>query len=163
MWSKEEENVVLCFLMLVDVSCGISCFLTALSYEIGKHCNLVISAKVSQISPTMNGNTFLVYSATGLNLISIWPVLRHEFRTESLILICQILREKYRYCRKIDNSTIQATDCIICMAPVDLTQRSSDRMVLLLWLIPRLERAILWFECYLHSIGDALWALLPYW
>ncbi|XP_020574033.1 transmembrane E3 ubiquitin-protein ligase 1-like isoform X3 [Phalaenopsis equestris] len=41
----------------------------------------------------------------------------------------QILPEKYSYNRRLENNTHQATDCVICMTAIDLTQRSSDYMV----------------------------------
>ncbi|KAG8641376.1 transmembrane E3 ubiquitin-protein ligase FLY2 isoform X1 [Manihot esculenta] len=41
----------------------------------------------------------------------------------------QILPEKYSYYRRFDQDTTQATDCVICMTAIDLTQRSNDCMV----------------------------------
>ncbi|OAY83646.1 transmembrane E3 ubiquitin-protein ligase 1-like [Ananas comosus] len=42
----------------------------------------------------------------------------------------QILPEKYSYYRKLENNdTSQATDCVICMTAIDLSQRSNDYMV----------------------------------
>ncbi|OMO62768.1 Zinc finger, RING-type [Corchorus capsularis] len=41
----------------------------------------------------------------------------------------QILPEKYSYYRRFDPDTNHATDCVICMTAIDLTQRSSDCMV----------------------------------
>ncbi|KAI4322694.1 hypothetical protein L6164_022364 [Bauhinia variegata] len=41
----------------------------------------------------------------------------------------QILPEKYSYYRRFDQDTNHATDCVICMTAIDLTQRSSDCMV----------------------------------
>ncbi|XWS63427.1 hypothetical protein CRYUN_Cryun06bG0096400 [Craigia yunnanensis] len=41
----------------------------------------------------------------------------------------QILPEKYRYHRRFDPDTNHATDCVICMTAIDLTQRSRDCMV----------------------------------
>ncbi|KAL0911381.1 hypothetical protein M5K25_019517 [Dendrobium thyrsiflorum] len=41
----------------------------------------------------------------------------------------QILPEKYSYTRRPENNNCQATDCVICMTAIDLTQRSSDYMV----------------------------------
>ncbi|XP_022764102.1 transmembrane E3 ubiquitin-protein ligase 1-like isoform X1 [Durio zibethinus] len=41
----------------------------------------------------------------------------------------QILPEKYSYYRRFDQDTNRATDCVICMTAIDLTQRSSDCMV----------------------------------
>ncbi|KAF2283243.1 hypothetical protein GH714_043595 [Hevea brasiliensis] len=40
-----------------------------------------------------------------------------------------ILPEKYSYYRRFDQDTNQATDCVICMTAIDLTQRSNDCMV----------------------------------
>nr|DAD22845.1 TPA_asm: hypothetical protein HUJ06_024308 [Nelumbo nucifera] len=40
----------------------------------------------------------------------------------------QILPEKYSYYRRFDQDTSQATDCVICMTAIDLTQRSNDCM-----------------------------------
>ncbi|KAF6141900.1 hypothetical protein GIB67_037868 [Kingdonia uniflora] len=42
----------------------------------------------------------------------------------------QILPEKYSYYRRLDHNTTHATDCVICMTSIDLTQRSIDCMVL---------------------------------
>ena len=41
----------------------------------------------------------------------------------------QILPEKYSYHRRFDPDANHATDCVICMTAIDLTQRSSDCMV----------------------------------
>lgn len=41
----------------------------------------------------------------------------------------QILPEKYSYQRRLENNSTQATDCVICMTSVDLTQRTNDYMV----------------------------------
>jgi len=41
----------------------------------------------------------------------------------------QILPEKYSYYRRFDQETRQATDCVICMTAIDLSQRSNDCMV----------------------------------
>ncbi|CAK9137466.1 unnamed protein product [Ilex paraguariensis] len=41
----------------------------------------------------------------------------------------QILPEKYSYYRRLDLDTNHATDCVICMTAIDLTQRSNDCMV----------------------------------
>ncbi|KAK8655282.1 hypothetical protein V6N13_107869 [Hibiscus sabdariffa] len=41
----------------------------------------------------------------------------------------QILPEKYSYYRRFDPETNHATDCVICMTSIDLTQRSRDCMV----------------------------------
>ncbi|XXG82535.1 hypothetical protein AAC387_Pa10g0457 [Persea americana] len=41
----------------------------------------------------------------------------------------QILPEKYCYYRRLENETTHATDCVICMTSIDLTQRPNDRMV----------------------------------
>ncbi|XP_062007640.1 transmembrane E3 ubiquitin-protein ligase FLY2 [Rosa rugosa] len=41
----------------------------------------------------------------------------------------QILPEKYSYHRRSDQDTNHATDCVICMTAIDLTQRSDDCMV----------------------------------
>ncbi|KAE8673015.1 RING/U-box superfamily protein isoform 2 [Hibiscus syriacus] len=41
----------------------------------------------------------------------------------------QILPEKYSYYRRFDTETNHTTDCVICMASIDLTQRSRDCMV----------------------------------
>ncbi|TVU39017.1 hypothetical protein EJB05_12418 [Eragrostis curvula] len=41
----------------------------------------------------------------------------------------QILPEKYCYHRKVDDSTNQPIDCVICMTTIDVTQRSSEYMV----------------------------------
>lgn len=41
----------------------------------------------------------------------------------------QILPEKYSYYRRFDQGTYHATDCVICMTAIDLTQRSNDCMV----------------------------------
>ncbi|KAJ4729778.1 transmembrane E3 ubiquitin-protein ligase 1-like [Melia azedarach] len=41
----------------------------------------------------------------------------------------QILPEKYSYYRRFDQNTNHATDCVICMTAIDLTQRSNDCMV----------------------------------
>ncbi|EEF44406.1 transmembrane E3 ubiquitin-protein ligase FLY2 [Ricinus communis] len=41
----------------------------------------------------------------------------------------QILPEKYSYYRRFDQDTNHATDCVICMTAIDLTQRSNDCMV----------------------------------
>ncbi|EOX99456.1 RING/U-box superfamily protein isoform 2 [Theobroma cacao] len=41
----------------------------------------------------------------------------------------QILPEKYSYYRRFDPDTNHATDCVICMTAIDLTQHSSDCMV----------------------------------
>ncbi|KAF8413859.1 hypothetical protein HHK36_001853 [Tetracentron sinense] len=40
----------------------------------------------------------------------------------------QILPEKYSYYRRFDQDTNHATDCVICMTAIDLTQRSNDCM-----------------------------------
>ncbi|CAN6211710.1 unnamed protein product [Urochloa humidicola] len=41
----------------------------------------------------------------------------------------QILPEKYCYHRKVEDSTNQPIDCVICMTTIDLTQRTSEYMV----------------------------------
>ncbi|XP_042519209.1 transmembrane E3 ubiquitin-protein ligase FLY2-like [Macadamia integrifolia] len=41
----------------------------------------------------------------------------------------QILPEKYSYYRRCDQDTTHATDCVICMTAIDLTQRPNDCMV----------------------------------
>ncbi|KAG4960975.1 hypothetical protein JHK87_037608 [Glycine soja] len=41
----------------------------------------------------------------------------------------QILPEKYSYYRRFDQDTRHATDCVICMTAIDLSQRSNDCMV----------------------------------
>lgn len=41
----------------------------------------------------------------------------------------QILPEKYCYFRKVDQDSTHATDCVICMTAIDLTQNSNDCMV----------------------------------
>ncbi|TXG55124.1 hypothetical protein EZV62_020380 [Acer yangbiense] len=41
----------------------------------------------------------------------------------------QILPEKYSYYRRFDPETNHATDCVICMTSIDLTQRSNECMV----------------------------------
>ncbi|XWS39448.1 hypothetical protein CRYUN_Cryun18bG0054900 [Craigia yunnanensis] len=41
----------------------------------------------------------------------------------------QILPKKYSYYRRFDPDTNHATECVICMTVIDLTQRSSDCMV----------------------------------
>ncbi|WVZ01602.1 hypothetical protein V8G54_027671, partial [Vigna mungo] len=41
----------------------------------------------------------------------------------------QILPEKYSYYRRFDQETRQATDCVICMTAIDISQRSNDCMV----------------------------------
>lgn len=41
----------------------------------------------------------------------------------------QILPEKYSYYRRFDQDTSHATDCVICMTAIDLSQRSNDCMV----------------------------------
>ncbi|KAK9048633.1 hypothetical protein SSX86_032401, partial [Deinandra increscens subsp. villosa] len=41
----------------------------------------------------------------------------------------QILPEKYCYFRRVDQDSSRATDCVICMTTIDLTQRPNDCMV----------------------------------
>ncbi|EMS65730.1 Transmembrane E3 ubiquitin-protein ligase 1 [Triticum urartu] len=41
----------------------------------------------------------------------------------------QILPEKYCYHRKVEDSTNQPIDCVICMTTIDLSQRTSEYMV----------------------------------
>ncbi|ONK74903.1 uncharacterized protein A4U43_C03F11300 [Asparagus officinalis] len=41
----------------------------------------------------------------------------------------QILPEKYSYYRRLENDVSQATDCVICMTGIDVTQLSNDYMV----------------------------------
>ncbi|XP_028775258.1 transmembrane E3 ubiquitin-protein ligase FLY2 [Neltuma alba] len=41
----------------------------------------------------------------------------------------QILPEKYSYYRRFGQTTNHATDCVICMTAIDLSQRSNDCMV----------------------------------
>ncbi|KAL8188619.1 hypothetical protein R6Q57_029907 [Mikania cordata] len=41
----------------------------------------------------------------------------------------QILPEKYCYFRRVDQDSNRATDCVICMTAIDLTQRPNDCMV----------------------------------
>lgn len=41
----------------------------------------------------------------------------------------QILPEKYSYYRRFDQDPSHATDCVICMTTIDLTQRPNDCMV----------------------------------
>ncbi|KAL5571153.1 hypothetical protein UlMin_020750 [Ulmus minor] len=41
----------------------------------------------------------------------------------------QILPEKYSYFRRFDQQSNHATDCVICMTSIDITQRSNDCMV----------------------------------
>lgn len=41
----------------------------------------------------------------------------------------QILPEKYCYFRRVDQDSNHATDCVICMTAIDLTQRPNDCMV----------------------------------
>ncbi|KAL9322446.1 hypothetical protein ACSQ67_010499 [Phaseolus vulgaris] len=40
----------------------------------------------------------------------------------------QILPEKYSYYRRFDQETRHATDCVICMTAIDISQRSNDCM-----------------------------------
>ncbi|EXB44638.1 hypothetical protein L484_010329 [Morus notabilis] len=40
-----------------------------------------------------------------------------------------ILPEKYSYYRRFDQDTSHATDCVICMTTIDLSQRSNDCML----------------------------------
>ncbi|KAK4484469.1 hypothetical protein RD792_007052, partial [Penstemon davidsonii] len=47
----------------------------------------------------------------------------------------QILPEKYSYYRRFDQGSNNATDCVICMTAIDLSQRSNDCMVRALELI----------------------------
>ncbi|KAF8669511.1 hypothetical protein HU200_051314 [Digitaria exilis] len=42
----------------------------------------------------------------------------------------QILPEKYCYHRKVEDSSNQPIDCVICMTTIDLTQRTSEYMVI---------------------------------
>lgn len=44
-------------------------------------------------------------------------------------VLMQILPEKYCYFRKVDQDSTHATDCVICMTAIDLTQNSNDCMV----------------------------------
>lgn len=41
----------------------------------------------------------------------------------------QILPEKYCYYRRLENDATQASDCVICMTAIDVTQLSNDYMV----------------------------------
>ncbi|XP_057487820.1 transmembrane E3 ubiquitin-protein ligase FLY1-like [Actinidia eriantha] len=41
----------------------------------------------------------------------------------------QILPEKYSYYKRFEHDTNYATDCVICMTAIDVTQRSNDCMV----------------------------------
>nr|XP_043625215.1 transmembrane E3 ubiquitin-protein ligase FLY1-like [Erigeron canadensis] len=41
----------------------------------------------------------------------------------------QILPEKYCYFRRVNQDSINASDCVICMTAIDLTQRPNDCMV----------------------------------
>jgi len=41
----------------------------------------------------------------------------------------QILPEKYSYYRRFDQVANHATDCVICMTAIDISQRSNDCMV----------------------------------
>lgn len=41
----------------------------------------------------------------------------------------QILPEKYSYYRRFESDAAQATDCVICMTAIDVTQLSNDYMV----------------------------------
>lgn len=45
--------------------------------------------------------------------------------------VLQILPEKYSYYRRFDQNGDHATDCVICMTAIDLTQRSNNCMVML--------------------------------
>lgn len=47
-----------------------------------------------------------------------------------LSTIFQILPEKYCYHRKVEDSSNQPIDCVICMTTIDLTQRTSEYMVI---------------------------------
>jgi len=47
-----------------------------------------------------------------------------------LSTLFQILPEKYCYHRKVEDSTNQPIDCVICMTTIDLTQRTSEYMVI---------------------------------
>lgn len=59
----------------------------------------------------------------------------------------QILPEKYSYYRRFHQASNDATDCVICMTPIDLSQRSNDCMVsdyFLIILFSHLLRQIFW-------------------
>lgn len=46
-----------------------------------------------------------------------------------IFMVLQILPEKYSYYRRFGQNTNHATDCVICMTAIDLSQRSNDCMV----------------------------------
>uniref|UniRef100_A0A0E0Q8P0 RING-type E3 ubiquitin transferase n=1 Tax=Oryza rufipogon TaxID=4529 RepID=A0A0E0Q8P0_ORYRU len=57
-------------------------------------------------------------------------LLQHYFGSRCFIPH-QILPEKYCYHRKVEDNTNQPIDCVICMTTIDLTQRTSEYMVIM--------------------------------
>ncbi|XP_057455524.1 transmembrane E3 ubiquitin-protein ligase FLY2-like isoform X2 [Lotus japonicus] len=66
-----------------------------------------------------------------LLMSSFWAVilLLQHYLGSRLFIPHQILPEKYCYCRRFDQDTRHAMDCVICMIAIDLSQGTNDCMV----------------------------------
>ena len=73
----------------------------------------------------------------------------------------QILPEKYCYHRKVEDSTNQPIDCVICMTTIDLTQRTSEYMVNCeIFLAFHFAGSFYWLLTVLPPTGGALRAYI---
>ncbi|OEL30330.1 hypothetical protein BAE44_0008654 [Dichanthelium oligosanthes] len=69
----------------------------------------------------------------------------------------QILPEKYCYHRKVEDSTNQPIDCVICMTTIDLTQRTSEYMVIgEIFLVFDFADSYYWALTVLPPVGGTL-------
>lgn len=66
--------------------------------------------------------------ATLMGLEALTLISQHYFGSRWFIPR-QILPEKYGYYRRLDQDPIHATDCVICMTSINLSQRTNDYMV----------------------------------
>ncbi|KAL9267091.1 Transmembrane E3 ubiquitin-protein ligase FLY2-like protein [Drosera capensis] len=72
--------------------------------------------------------TWCIYLCIFMGLQSAVLLLQHYLGSRCFIPR-QILPEKYSYYRKFDQESNQTTDCVICMAAINLSQRPNDCMV----------------------------------
>ncbi|XP_074302029.1 transmembrane E3 ubiquitin-protein ligase FLY2-like [Silene latifolia] len=72
--------------------------------------------------------TWCVCLCTFMGFQSLVLLVQHYFGSRCFIPR-QILPEKYSYYRRFDQDSNRTTDCVICMAAIDLSQRSGDCMV----------------------------------
>ncbi|KAH9608996.1 hypothetical protein KSS87_022695 [Heliosperma pusillum] len=86
--------------------------------------------------------TWCVCLCTFMGFQSLVLLVQHYFGSRCFIPR-QILPEKYSYYRRFDQDSNRTTDCVICMASIDLSQRSSDCMVITVWNI--IHKACKWY------------------